>query len=179
MRNPIQVSARELFDLNAQIARDHAAKEYRPTAVSIVQRHPAGNILQEGETLFVRSAKSGDWGFPQGGIEEGEGLIEGLFRDLREETEIPSIVVASCRFCYRSRVTIPGMSRDGFTRGKSYYYFGLRCAGSPKVTLKLDEIDAAQWLSPSRAADFIHHLEKNNRQKSGDMLNALQIALCP
>lgn len=178
MLSSIQIDPRIITNIDDLIARDHLAGQFRPTAVAVVQRE-SGNLMRGREVLFLRSAKSEDsWNFLQGGIEPGEKVIAGLFRELAEEVTIPSVLVQSCAFCLRSEIRVPGkVLRDGFNSGKSYYYFGLRCLGKPQVRLNLAEVCDHKWLPLAEAVTFIGTLKKRDTQKRTDMLFALQKAL--
>lgn len=174
----IEVDLCTIANIDNLIARDHFMRQFRPTAVALVQRG-ADDITLGREFLFVRSAKSdGDWNFPQGGVGRGEKVLTGLLREVEEEVEIPAIVVRSCTFHLRSEIRAAGKAlRDGFNAGKSYYYFGLHCIGRPQVKLNPAELAEHLWLPPGDALTFIRSLNKRNAQKRADMLRALEEAL--
>ena len=177
MYMPIQVDHHALARVDNLVAQDHMMRKFRPTAVGVVQR-AALDLTTGPEVLFVKSAYSDDWNFPQGGIERGEKAMAGLFRELHEEVEIPAIIVTSCAFYLRSEIHSPGKGlRDGFGSGKSYYYFGVRCRGRPHVKLNVAEVADHKWLPSEEALAFVHNLKKRNKQKREDMLRVLEEAL--
>lgn len=164
MLDHLQFDYNVLARIDARIAREHEEKHYRPEAVPIVESS-AGNIL------VARSAKSGGrWGYPQGGIERGESVIKGLFRELKGEVGVEPSVVRECRFCYATRRPVSGC-RDGFVLGKSYYFFYLQCCSVPTVTLQEEEVDDYLWIEPHRLGDFF--LGRASLQKTEAMLTAL------
>lgn len=177
MYRPIQVDVHALARVDDLVAQDHMMRQFRPTAVGVVQRD-ALDLLSGREVLFVKSAYSDDWNFLQGGIARGEKAVAGLFRELHEEVKIPAIIVTSCAFYLRSEIRAPGkVLRDGFNSGKSYYYFGVRCAGRPHVVLNTAEVADHKWLPSEEALAFVQNLKKRDRQKRDDMLRALEEAL--
>ena len=56
-------------------------------AVSALISHPNGNVL------IIRSPRRG-WEFPGGQVEEGENLIEGLQREIQEESGVTASIGA-------------------------------------------------------------------------------------
>lgn len=168
----IQPQVRVPLDLLGKLEADkvchHRLKLWRPGTVAITE-NSAGRIL------LIRSTKSRNWGFPQGGVERDEGLIRGLVRELHEETGIAASEVRS--FCLLDKHDISNWSRDGFTKGKRYYYFHVRCEGVPKVTLQFSEVCDYQWLTPQRAEEFISAIGDEHRRKKSSMLIALKNAL--
>lgn len=153
--------------IDAKIREEHLAKQYRPVAVAVVQSI-------KNEILLVRSAKGGSWGFPQGGVEEGESVIAGLLRELREETGILGSATAVRGLCYANQLEIAERWRDGFTKGKSYYYFHVLCCRAPDILLYKEELDDYQWLLPADARAVIRSDDKHHEQKRIDMLTALE-----
>jgi 8-oxo-dGTP pyrophosphatase MutT (NUDIX family) len=157
-----------LGKLEADKVCHHRLKLWRPGTVAITE-NSAGKIL------LIRSTKSRNWGFPQGGVERDEDLIRGLVRELHEETGIVASEVRS--FCLLDKHDIPNWSRDGFTRGKRYYYFHVQCEGVPEVALQFSEVCDFQWLSPRRAEEFISAIGDDLRLKRISMLIALKNAI--
>jgi 8-oxo-dGTP pyrophosphatase MutT (NUDIX family) len=168
----IQPQVRVPLDLLGKLEADkvchHRLKLWRPGAVAIAE-----NVA--GEILLIQSTKSGNWGFPQGGIEYDESVIQGLTRELYDETGVMASEVRS--LCHIDVVDLSNWSRDGFTRGKRYYYFHVRCEGVPKVTLQFSEVCDYQWLTPQRAEEFISAIGDEHRRKKSSMLIALKNAL--
>ena len=70
--------------------------------VAAILRDSAGKIL-----IGEREDRAGAWQFPQGGVDEGETLAQGLSRELLEEISLP-----------------PTAYRIVASRGPYYYLFG-------------------------------------------------------
>lgn len=157
----VTVGAPVLKLIKSCVEEDHRLKLYRPIAVAIVEN-------EEGRILLTQSVYGEDWGFPQGGVERGEGIIVGLTRELFEETGV-SVSGVHC-FCGTERLHIPGRRRDGFTNGKHYYYFHVACHGVPDVIIQEIEVRAYQWAAIPTAADLIRN---NKSEKKSSMLEAL------
>ena len=47
----------------------------------------AGLVYKDGKVLLIRSARRG-WEFPGGVVEQGEAILDGLKREIREESGI-------------------------------------------------------------------------------------------
>ncbi|MDA3031965.1 MAG: NUDIX domain-containing protein [Actinomycetota bacterium] len=61
-----------------------ASLHFRAGTVAVV-RDSKGRVL-----AFERSDHKGEWQLPQGGIDEGEDPVEGVWRELEEETGLSS-----------------------------------------------------------------------------------------
>ena len=59
--------------------KQHSGKEYRKNVALILERK-SGKVL-----ICQRSDCEESWQFPQGGVDEGEGPVEALHREVREE----------------------------------------------------------------------------------------------
>ncbi len=151
--------------IRLSIKNDHKLKLYRPVVVAIVENATA-------EILLVQSTKGKIWGFPQGGVNPHENVIDGLRRELLEET---GVVVSEVRsFCHIDQLDTPGRKRAGFKRGKHYYYFHVVCKGWPEVILQKEEVRAYRWLPRTLAAALIRRLKNKYREKRSSMLKALK-----
>lgn len=142
----------------------HEGKAYRPVVVAIIQ----DNL---GSTLLVQSAKNPTyWGFPQGGINEGEDILEALQREVVEETGISLYNAIAVQVCTFEPLDIEGRNREEFSKGKMYYYILVKLFESrPKVTLKLDEQSDCKWVE----ADMVKStLEGVSEPKRSSMLSA-------
>ena len=64
--------------------KQHSGKEYRKNVALILERK-SGKVL-----VCQRSDCEESWQFPQGGVDEGEGPIEALHREVREEIGLSS-----------------------------------------------------------------------------------------
>ena len=64
--------------------KQHSGEEYRKNVALILERK-SGKVL-----ICQRSDCEESWQFPQGGVDEGEGPIEALHREVREEIGLSS-----------------------------------------------------------------------------------------
>jgi 8-oxo-dGTP pyrophosphatase MutT (NUDIX family) len=92
--------------------------------------------------LVVRRASDGGWELPGGRLDAGESTVEGLRREVREETGLD---VAIRRPIY----TTSWRNDRGQGRYAVYYY----CLAEGDGVSLSDEHTAYEWLTPSLAAD--------------------------
>ena len=64
--------------------KQHSGKEYRKNVALILERK-SGKVL-----ICQRSDCEESWQFPQGGVDAGEGPVEALHREVREEIGLSS-----------------------------------------------------------------------------------------
>lgn len=116
---------------------------YRPNVAGIFTRKNGKIWIGE------RIRDAGAWQFPQGGVDGGECLIDGFFREMREEVGIQraQIRVLSSRGGYRYRYT-GGHRKDGYAGQEQTYFL---CRVRPQQidfrTAK-PEFQAARWIRP-------------------------------
>ncbi len=157
-----------LAQLERDVRHHHSRREYRPVAVAIARN-------AEGRILLIRSVNGRNpWGFPQGGVEKKEGIIDALRRELHEETRVRASEVLE--LCLVDQLEIPSRRR-GFTRGKRYYYFHVACNGFPKVTLQPEEVCDYRWSAPQHAYRVLANPKNAYPEKRASMLLALRVAL--
>jgi 8-oxo-dGTP pyrophosphatase MutT (NUDIX family) len=154
-----------LHELEADILAQHKGKEYRPVVVIITED-------LQGRILLLSSAKGPYWGFPQGGAQEGEAILEALARELEEETGIQSSEIEVRAFCGIDQLDIP-RSRDGFTKGKRYYYFHVVRVTGDAITLQKEEASDHRWVPRKEVAAA---LAGTYEEKRSSMLWALRRA---
>jgi putative (di)nucleoside polyphosphate hydrolase len=167
MPTRVCINETDLDRLNGLVEELHNEKSYRPVAVVLVEN-------TRRQVLLVQSAKNSDWwGLPQGGIEQGECLIDAAIRELEEETGITSESVEYILDCGTNYIDIPKWEhRDGFQKGKWYFYlhFG-GCKPEVNIKLKSDELSAYKWLHPSEA---VEQLSTVNEEKRDSIIKAMQ-----
>src|SRR6185503_13395584 len=99
-----------------------------------------------GQALMIRTRKwSRLWGIPGGKIKFGEGSVEALRREIKEETalEIENIKFVFVQDCIHSRE----FYRDAHFVLLNYT---CRCVGEPRVQLN-DEAQEFRWVGPRDA----------------------------
>jgi len=155
-----------LSEIKKDIEQQYTVMGYRPIVVLILMN-------EVGEVLLVQSAKNDSWwGFPQGGINHHEDTFSAGYRELREETGIPREKVSITQYCGTDQIDIPGWEeRDGFKKGKRYYYILALCEGIDKINLLPEELAGYRWVSPQ---DVEYFLSTVNEEKRQSLLKALK-----
>lgn len=157
-----------LHAVEQQIADEHEKREYRPVGVAIVRD-------QNNRILLVQSVKNThDWSFPQGGIEQGEDVVQALFREVNEEVGIEG---HQLRLTHYNGVedldAEPGRSdKRGFTKGKRYFFFELVYTGSRELRIQESELAGYSWVDPQ---EFKAALATTRAEKRDMMLRVLGI----
>lgn len=140
------------------IERRHAAGEYRPCVVLILED-------RDGCILMTQSAKNAVFrGFIQGGVDRGEHPLVALGREAAEEAGIDPLAYTVRSLCHIDQLEIPGMNRDGFTVGKCYYHFHATCSARPDISLNPEELSEYHWIKRDDAARFIKDVPNEKRQ---------------
>jgi len=120
---------------------------YRPNIAAILQ-DDLGRILVA-ERISIRGA----WQFPQGGIDDGEDVIDALKREIREELGLAE----TCYEPLHSRTGYrydfpPNHRRQGMWAGQEQTYFLCRFLGTD-ADIDLDQDDAEfsafRWIAPT------------------------------
>jgi len=114
--------------------------------VAAILRDSAGKIL-----IGEREDRAGAWQFPQGGVDEGETLAQGLSRELLEEISLPPtayrIVASRGPYYY---LFGNGKVVKGF-HGKEQHYFLADFTGSARdidVRTEHPEFRDVRWVEP-------------------------------
>jgi putative (di)nucleoside polyphosphate hydrolase len=124
---------------------DRTDIKYRLNVAAIL-RNSAGKIL-----IGEREDRAGAWQFPQGGVDEGESLVQALARELQEEISVkPSayrVVHEKGPYYYQFG---SGKVVKGF-HGKQQHYFLADFIGSADdidVETEHPEFRAIRWVAP-------------------------------
>ena len=113
----------------------------------------AGVVFREGKVLMIRSERRG-WEFPGGVVEQGEGILDGLKREILEESGIeaePECVVGVYQNIVRKKGYGPLEGMDLPTTVNMVF----RCCyagGTEKVT---EESLETGWFTPEEAMGMI------------------------
>jgi 8-oxo-dGTP pyrophosphatase MutT (NUDIX family) len=114
-------------------------KKYRPVAAVIVERN--------GKYLLVRKPrKENAWQFPQGGVDEGESLVQAAQRELREEcgSELRVKISSEKKGDYQYDFPSDFLRHHGEFAGAMVSFFPAKW-GSGEPTVDNEEIVEARW----------------------------------
>jgi 8-oxo-dGTP diphosphatase len=106
----------------------------------------AGGFVEnkQGEILLVKVRRSGDWVFPGGQVEVGENLIDGVIREIKEESGI-DVVVSHLVGIYSNTATYEGHSGVKIVPTKVMFDFVCEPVGGELITS--DETSDSRWVS--------------------------------
>ncbi len=129
-------------NLQGTINRLYSEKQYRPTSVAVLADY-------DGRLLNVKS-RHGSWHLPQGFIEEGETVEEAFIRELEEELGIDSLLETSNIkiMPFYSLAEKSGRLRNGFEKGKAYFFVTGNYTGLHSFSLQPEEISGVAWRKP-------------------------------
>src|SRR3989338_7927491 len=138
--------------LATEIAKLRQGQKYRPIVVAIISN-------DNHEFLLLESAsRPGVWGFPQGGIEAGESVLDSFFRELQEEVGITTRELNQVSDCFYTGRREHGPERPdhrGFRQGKQYYYIIARYQGKGELRLQPEEVAQAAWVSVIKVKELL------------------------
>ena len=125
-------------------------------------RDTAGGIIanNEGKIVIVNQNRN-SWAFPKGGIDEGEGVLEAAFREIKEETGLQAEeLVMLEQFPSYSRYSI-GKDGTGEDTSRPPSTRNLFLFTTNKVDLKPEdkEVTEARWVTIDEALDMLTHLK--------------------
>lgn len=114
----------------------------------------AGGIVEneKGEILLVKTRREGDWVFPGGQIEVGENLIDGVVREVKEESGI-DVHVLHLIGVYSNTATYEGHSGVKTIPTKVMFDFVCEPIGGELATS--DETSKSRWIHKKEVLDMI------------------------
>lgn len=111
--------------------------------------------------LGERTGQSGQWQFPQGGMEEGETIVEALHREMDEEVGIRKITILRQTEEWIAYNFPEGLFKNTHFIGQQHIYFVLDGSKIIAESIKeRDEFARFAWFTPQQAYDSIVHWKK-------------------
>lgn len=123
---------------------------YRPN-VALLLLNKKGELL-----VCERIGSKGAWQFPQGGVDKGEGMVEALYRETREEIGLQQKdyklidVKAGYRYKYPAKVRARKLKKHN-SIGQEQTYFLCRLKGGERpidVNQSTPEFQDYKWIKP-------------------------------
>jgi putative (di)nucleoside polyphosphate hydrolase len=128
---------------------------YRPNVSVIVYRKSDGKFL-----LVHKPRRNHAWQFPQGGIDQGESVLEAAKRELKEELGTDQF-----KGFYHSQHVLfynfpPDYTRDDkFTGHKQNYVLTEFTGDDNDIHLQSDELDEFRWVYQNEFPDYLESQE--------------------
>lgn len=144
-------------------------KDYDPAAPVFVRPSVRGIVIRDGKAGLVRSLKYNYYKFPGGGMESGEGHIETLIREVREESGLIVVPDSIKEYGMVHRVQ---KGRQGDTFVQDNYYYFCDTQGEP-MSQRLDDYEAeAEFTLEFVDPAFAIHI---NRDMPRDYWNSVML----
>ena len=146
----------------------------------------AGGIVEntQGEILLVKIRRSGHWVFPGGQVEVGENLIDGVIREVKEESGI-DVIVSHLVGIYSNTATYEGHSGVEIVPTKVMFDFVCEPVGGELTTS--DETSDSRWVRKEEVLDLVAapalrtryqaYLDYNGSVNYGDYITKPQFEL--
>lgn len=114
----------------------------------------AGGFVEndKGEILLVKTRRGGHWVFPGGQVEVGENLIDGLVREVKEESGI-DVEVSHLVGVFSNTATYPGHSGVKTVPTKVMFDFVCEPKGGELATS--DETSDSRWVRKEEVLDMV------------------------
>lgn len=114
----------------------------------------AGGIVEnaKGEILLVETRRDGQWVFPGGQVEVGENLIDGVIREVKEESGI-DVTVSHLVGVFSNTATYEGHSGVKIVPTKVMFDFVCKPVGGELMTS--DETSDSRWVSRDEVLNMI------------------------
>ena len=114
----------------------------------------AGGFVENavGEILLVKTRRDGQWVFPGGQVEVGENLIDGVIREVKEESGI-DVKVSHLVGIFSNTATYEGHSGVKIVPTKVMFDFVCEPIGGNLTTS--DETSDSRWVSKEKVLDMV------------------------
>lgn len=147
-------------------------KDYIPNGRAFVRPSVRGIILRDGKVAMVHSIKYDYYKFPGGGMEPGEGQLETLIREVREESGLQVLpdTIREYGIVPRKQKSDRPQEYDFFVQDNYYY---ICQADTVLADQKLDDYEeeehfTLEWVSPKTAIEV--NRNRNHGPKDQMML---------
>lgn len=158
----------------------HEEKLYRPTMVAVLYRFwQFPGLIPDNKPSFLitQSAKNLDyWGFPQGGIDEGESVEECFKREIKEELGILPEHISNLKAAYYIEnldAEDGRKDRRGFLKGKAYFFSAGEYTGDNSLILQNGEVEAVKWIDRKEIEHFLFRGRSNKANLNKKALERL------
>ena len=113
-----------------------------------------GGIVEneQGEILLVKTRRDGNWVFPGGQVEVGENLIDGVIREVKEESGV-DIIVSHMVGIYSNTGTYEGHSGVKIVPTKVIFDFVGQSIGGELTTS--EETSDSHWVKKDLVLDYL------------------------
>ena len=141
---------------------------YRP-CVGLMLINDNKNVFTGKRLDFISTA----WQMPQGGIDEGEDVLNAAFRELREETSITQdsvelLAVSDHWFSYDLPIELVSKLWNGVYRGQKQKWFLMKFVGNESdinLNTEIPEFSCWRWSTKQQLIDSIVPFKKDLYQK--------------
>lgn len=115
------------------------------------------------EMLLVKIRRDGQWVFPGGQVEFGENLIDGVMREVKEESGI-DVTVSHLTGIYSNTATYPGHS--GVKTVPTKVMFDFVCEAIGGELIKSNETADSRWVSKDKVLEMVTDESQRTRYQS-------------
>lgn len=120
-------------------------------------------VNDKDEILLVKIRRDGNWVFPGGQVEVGENLIDGVIKEVKEESGI-DVKVSHLVGVYSNTATYKGHSGVKIVPTKVMFDFVCEPVGGELITS--DETSDSRWVRKEEVLDMVSKHDMRTRYKS-------------